>query len=116
MRKVNRHLLSRFLMLTMLCYLVRMYNTRTVSVLQCMVCGVSLFVASSVYVKMLGVLAPPLKCWWYGVQDRTNLAFAALQLNRDLGFSTQTYGLVRCGSKMQICCIMSVRHMATDMC
>ena len=26
MRKVNRHLLSRFLMLTMLCYLVRMHN------------------------------------------------------------------------------------------
>jgi hypothetical protein len=26
MRKVNRHLLSRFLMLTMLCYLVRMHK------------------------------------------------------------------------------------------
>lgn len=29
------------------------------------------------------------------MQDRTNLAFAALQLNRDLGFSEYVYGLVR---------------------
>lgn len=28
------------------------------------------------------------------VQDRTNLAFAALQLNRDLHFSEYVYGLV----------------------
>jgi hypothetical protein len=30
MRKVNRHLLSRFLMLTMLCYLVRTHNCSSV--------------------------------------------------------------------------------------
>ena len=33
------------------------------------------------------------------VQDRTNLSFAAIQLNRDLQFSEYVYGLVRASSK-----------------
>jgi hypothetical protein len=44
------------------------------------------------------------------VQDRTNLAFAALQLNRDLGFSTYVYGVVRSGCQLLMCCPASSRH------
>lgn len=41
----------------------------------------------------------------HALQDRTNLAFAALQLNRDLGFSEYVYGLVRCGLRLLLSCL-----------
>ncbi len=38
--------------------------------------------------------------WCWGTQDRTNLAFAALQLNRDRGFNELVYGIVSAGTPL----------------
>lgn len=72
-KKLNRHILIKFFLMTILCYIGRRLLLQP---------------GWSGDLKVV-LRTDSLNC----AADRTNLAFAALQLNQSLGFSDKVYGL-----------------------